>query len=65
MSERYEDSSLPYTGIDRHAGETVGGYDTVLTREEYDRLSGAQRGTRDKALMNAIDRGELEEIRHE
>ncbi|MDR0446388.1 MAG: hypothetical protein LBH17_05065 [Oscillospiraceae bacterium] len=40
--KRYEDSSLSYTGIDRHKGEAVGGYDTVLTRGEYDRLFGSQ-----------------------
>jgi len=40
--KRYEDSSLSYTGIDKHEGESVGGYDTVLTREEYARLFGAQ-----------------------
>ncbi|MCL2813336.1 MAG: GIY-YIG nuclease family protein [Oscillospiraceae bacterium] len=40
--KRYEDSSLSYTGIDKHEGEAVGGYDTVLTREEYDRLFGSQ-----------------------
>ena len=36
--KRYEDSSLSYTGIDRHTGEAVGGYDTVLPKEDYDRL---------------------------
>jgi hypothetical protein len=40
--KRYEDSSLSYTGIDKHEGEAVGGYDTVLTREEYDKLFGSQ-----------------------
>lgn len=40
--KRYEDSSLNYTGIDRHAGEAVGGYDTVLTRDEFDKLFGSQ-----------------------
>lgn len=40
--KRYEDSSLNYTGVDKHEGEAVGGYDTVLTREEYDRLFGSQ-----------------------
>ncbi len=40
--KRYEDSSLSYTGIDKHEGEAVGGYDTVLTREEYERLFGSQ-----------------------
>lgn len=27
--KRYEDSSLEYTGINRHEGERIGGYDTV------------------------------------
>ena len=31
---RYEDASLPYTGIDRHPGLThYGLYDTVVARE--------------------------------
>ncbi len=40
--KRYEDSSLSYTGIDKHAKEAVGGYDTVLSRDEYERLFGSQ-----------------------
>ncbi len=32
--KRYEDSSLSYTGIDKHAGEDVGLFDTVLTRKD-------------------------------
>ncbi len=40
--KRYEDSSLSYTGIDKHAGEAVGGFDTVITRGEYDTLYGLQ-----------------------
>ena len=40
--KRYEDSSLSYTGIDKHEDEAVGGYDTVITRDEYDCLFGAQ-----------------------
>ncbi|MFA6730870.1 MAG: hypothetical protein WCR95_07725 [Eubacteriales bacterium] len=39
--KRYEDTSLDYTGVNRHEGEAVGGYDTVLTREEYNRLFGS------------------------
>lgn len=39
---RYENSSLSYTGIDKHAGEDVGGWDTVLRREEYDELYSKQ-----------------------
>jgi hypothetical protein len=33
--KRYEDSSLSYTGINRHEGENVGLYDTVLTAKDY------------------------------
>lgn len=43
--KRYEDSSLNYTGIDRHKGESVGGYDTVLTRDEFEKLFGLQQGS--------------------
>lgn len=32
--KRYEDASLSYTGINRHDGEAVGLYDTVLSRDE-------------------------------
>ncbi len=34
--KRYEDASLSYTGIDRHANESVGLYSTVVSRKEYD-----------------------------
>jgi hypothetical protein len=33
--KRYEDSSLVYTGIDKHEGEDVGLYSTVLSAAEY------------------------------
>ena len=36
--KRYEDASLVYTGIDKHKGEEVGGWDTSLRREEYEKL---------------------------
>jgi len=32
--KRYEDSSLSYTGIDKHAGEDTGLYDTVLNAKD-------------------------------
>ncbi len=32
--KRYEDSSLEYTGINRHAGEKIGGFDTVKNPEK-------------------------------
>jgi len=33
--KRYEDSSLSYTGINRHEGEEIGLYDTVLSATDY------------------------------
>ena len=40
--KRYEDSSLSYTGINKHEGEKVGGFDTVLNADEYRQLYGEQ-----------------------
>jgi hypothetical protein len=34
--KRYEDASLEYTGINKHEGEGIGLYDTVLSREDYE-----------------------------
>lgn len=33
--KRYEDASLSYTGINKHAGEDIGLYDTVITSKEH------------------------------
>jgi len=33
--KRYEDSSLNYTGINKHEGEDIGLYDTVLSTKDY------------------------------
>ena len=33
--KRYEDASLVYTGINKHEGEDVGLYDTVLNSQDY------------------------------
>ncbi len=33
--KQYEDKSLEYTGINKHQGEDIGGYDTVIKHEEY------------------------------
>jgi hypothetical protein len=40
--KRYEDSSLSYTGINKHEGENVGGFDTVINEDEYKVLYGKQ-----------------------
>ena len=36
--KRYEDASLVYTGIDAHNEDEIGGWDTSIRREEYNRL---------------------------
>jgi K+/H+ antiporter YhaU regulatory subunit KhtT len=36
--KRYEDSSLVYAGLNKHEGENVGGFDTVISQEEYKKL---------------------------
>lgn len=36
--KRYEDASLEYTGINRHEGQAIGGYDTVLSRDDYNEI---------------------------
>ena len=36
--KRYEDASLSYTGINRHANDEVGGWDTTIRKAEYEKL---------------------------
>jgi uncharacterized protein YeaC (DUF1315 family) len=36
--KRYEDASLVYTGINKHEGEKVGGWDTVISHDEYKQI---------------------------
>ena len=43
--KRYEDSSLSYTGIDKHEGKDVGGWDTVIKRAEYEKMFYNQQAT--------------------
>lgn len=52
---RYENASLSYTGIDMHEGEDIGGWDTVLKREEYDVLYANQRASMVKTEKVRID----------
>jgi hypothetical protein len=33
--KRYEDASLEYIGINKHEGEDIGLFDTVISRDEY------------------------------
>lgn len=57
--KRYEDSSLSYTGIDKHEGKDIGGWDTVIKREEYERLFYNQQSTMEKVY--AVEEPEVEE----
>jgi hypothetical protein len=36
--KRYEDASLSYTGINKHEEEEIGLYDTVITREDAQKV---------------------------
>jgi hypothetical protein len=56
--KRYEDSSLSYTGINKHEGENVGGFDTVISENEYKFLYGEQQ----KSLLS-IGTKALEKIK--
>ncbi len=50
---RYEDASLVYTGVNKHAGERVGLYDTTLS--EYDYLAAKQQESMIAPDGSAID----------
>ena len=43
--KRYEDSSLSYTGIKKVISDEIGGWDTVIRREEYEKLFFNQQAT--------------------
>ena len=36
--KRYEDSSLEYAGINKHADEGIGLFDTVISRDDYEMM---------------------------
>lgn len=48
--KRYEDASLSYTGINRHEGEDRGGWDTVISDEDYNNMFHLQQSS-----MNVIN----------
>ncbi|HNV06268.1 MAG TPA: hypothetical protein PKH64_09135, partial [Petrotogaceae bacterium] len=58
--KRYEDSSLSYTGINKHEGKDVGGWDTVIKRQEYDRLFYNQKATME--YNNSIFEEDIEPV---
>ena len=55
--KRYEDSSLSYTGIDKHADKDVGGWDTTLTKKEYMQLFYNQQETMAKIKGKELSDG--------
>jgi hypothetical protein len=57
--KRYEDSSLSYTGIDKHDGKEIGGWDTVIKREEYEQLFYNQQSTMESAKYTLETEEEL------
>ena len=48
--KRYEDASLTYTGLNKHADDEVGGWDTTIRKTQYEKLFYNQ-----QASMSAID----------
>lgn len=59
--KRYEDSSLSYTGLDKHENEDVGGWDTVVKRKEYELLFYNQQSTMDAPEIDEADVPEVAE----
>lgn len=57
---KYESSSLSYTGIDKHANEAIGGWDTVLRRQEYDTLYSKQQQTVTDLTSAVVDKSNSE-----
>lgn len=54
--KRYEDSSLSYTGIEKHISDEIGGWDTVVRREEYQKLFYNQQSTMEPTKEDAREK---------
>ena len=50
--KRYEDSSLTYTGINKHTSDEVGGWDTTIRKSQYEKLFYNQ-----QASMSEVNEG--------
>lgn len=59
--KRYEDSSLSYTGLNKHKNEDVGGWDTVVKRKEYELLFYNQQSTMNAPEIDEADAPEADE----
>lgn len=53
--KRYEDASLSYTGVDRHEGEKVGLYSTVLSRDDYAMMTGQLNASMEPPIVSESD----------
>ena len=53
--KRYEDASLVYTGIDAHDEDEIGGWDTSIRREEYNRLFYNQQASMAADVSEEVD----------
>lgn len=54
--KRYEDASLSYTGINRHEGEDRGGWDTVLSDADYNKMFTLQQASMEAPAPAPDDR---------
>ena len=54
--KRYEDASLTYTGIDKHADDEVGGWDTTIRKTQYERLFYNQQSSMDEVDYSAYSK---------
>lgn len=56
--KRYEDSSLSYTGIEKNISDKIGGWDTVIRKEEYRKLFYNQQSTLELSSdnFNSVDK---------
>ena len=60
--KRYEDASLTYAGIDRHEGEDVGGFDTVVSGEDYSKMFSLQQASMEPPEPTPIDLPDTSEV---
>lgn len=59
--KRYEDSSLSYTGVDRHVGEDIGLFNTVISNYEFYNNLQKESLVREREVRYSTPRSKLEE----
>ncbi|MDO4281952.1 MAG: hypothetical protein Q4C56_10005, partial [Peptococcaceae bacterium] len=50
--KRYEDASLSYTGLNRHEGENRGGWDTVISDDDYNSMFALQQASMEVTISS-------------